>query len=135
MSATARLRSLQFACVLLILACIWVSRLGHHEWQGSLTLRHWIVIAAAIWTAISGFTVQRRIVNKLANPRRTSRSTSFTRWRAGHIVRLWTALSVGLCALALSEFSGPTTLVKAFIVLSLLLLLAWTPGTVPDQTA
>jgi hypothetical protein len=119
----------------MVLGCVWVSRLGRHEWQGALSLRHWIVIAAAIWTAISGFTLQRRIVKRSTNPRRPSNSTPFTRWRAGHIFRLWTAMTVGLSALLLSEFSGPPVIVNAFFVLSLLLLLVWMPGAAPDQTA
>src|SRR5450631_3030273 len=92
LNAVARLRIVQFGCILMVLACIWVSRLGHREWQGSLAPRHWIVMVAAIWSAISGFTLQRRIVNRPVNSRRPSKSTPFTRWRAGHIFRLWTAM-------------------------------------------
>jgi hypothetical protein len=134
MNAVARLRILQFACFLCVLACIWVSRLGRHEWQGTLTIRHWVVIVGAIWAAISGFTLQRRIVNRQARPRRpASTSTPFTRWRAGHIVRLWTATVVALWALLLHEFAGPPWLENAFFALALLLLLVWTPGAVPSQ--
>lgn len=132
MNWTARLRIFQVVCILMVLACVWVSRLGHREWQGSLALRHWIVIAAAIWTAVSGFTLQRRIVNRPANPRRPSKSTPLTRWRAGHIFRLWTAMNVGLAALLLSEFAGPPMIVNVFFVLSVLLLLLWMPGAVPE---
>jgi len=135
MNAVARLRIVQVGCILMVLACIWVSRLGHREWQGSLAPRHWIVMAAAIWTAISGFTVQRRIVNRPVNSRRPSKSTPFTRWRAGHIFRLWTAMSVGLWALLLSEYAGPPMMVNVLFVLSLFLLLLWTPGPVPDKAS
>lgn len=134
MSATARLRLVQIGCVLMVLASIWVSRLGHHEWQGSLALCHWIVMVAALWAAISGFSLQRRIVNRSPSSRKASSiSTAFTRWRAGHILRLWTAMTVGLSALLLSEFAGPPMMVNAFFGLSLLVLLVWTPGAVPDQ--
>jgi hypothetical protein len=136
MNAIARLRIVQIGCILVVFACVWVSRLGDHEWQGSLAVRHWIVIAAAIWTAISGFTLQRRIVNRPSRPAKpASRSTTFTRWRAGHIARLLTATSVGYWALLLSEFAGPPWLVNAFFALSLSLLVVWRPGAVPDQAA
>jgi hypothetical protein len=131
----ARLRIVQVGGILMVLGCIWVSRLGHREWQGSLALRHWIVIAAAIWTAISGFRLQRRIVNRPAVPPRPSKSTPLTRWRAGHIVRLWTAMSIGLWAFLLSMFAGPPLAVNAFFALALLLLLVWRPGAIPDQGA
>jgi hypothetical protein len=134
MNAIVRLRIIQVGCILMVLGCIWVSRSGHHEWQGSLAPRHWLVMVAAIWGAISGFTLQRRLVGQPVNSRRPSRSTPFTRWRAGHIVRIWTAMTVGLGALLLSEFSGPPMMVNVLFALSLLLLLIWTPGPIPDQT-
>jgi hypothetical protein len=136
MNATARLRVVQVGCVLMVLASIWVSRLGHHEWQVSLAPRHWIVMVAALWGAISGFTLQRRIVNRSGRCcRASSVSTPFTRWKTGHIFRFWTAMTVGLSALFLSEFAGPPMIVNAFFGLSLLLLLVWTPGAVPDWAA
>src|SRR5580658_380846 len=136
MNAAVRLRIFQFACVVCVLACLWVSRLVRHEWQGTLTTRHWVVIAGAIWTAISGFTLQRRIANRQVRPRKqASTSTPFTRWRAGHIARLWMAATIGFWALLLSEFAGPPWLANAFFALALLLLLVWTPGAVPDQEA
>jgi hypothetical protein len=133
MNAVARLRIVQVGCILMVLACLWLSRFRHHEWQGSLALRHWIVMALALWTAICGFTLQRRLVNRPVNSRRRPKSTPFTRWRAGHIFRLWTAMSVGLWALLLREYAGPAMMVNALFVLALLLLLLWTPGPVPDQ--
>lgn len=134
MDAVMRLRIIQVGCILMVLGCVWVSRLGHHEWQGSLAPRHWFVIVAAIWGAISGFTLQRRLVGQPANSPSTSKSTPFTRWRSGDVFRLWTAMTVGLGGLLLGEFSGPPMMVNVLFMLSLLLLLIWTPGPVPDQT-
>jgi hypothetical protein len=93
-------------------------------------------MVAGVWTAISGITIQRRIVNRPASSRRpSSKSTPFTRWRAGHIVRLWTAMTVGPWALLLSVFAGPPLAVNALFALGLLLLLVWTPGGVPDPAS
>jgi hypothetical protein len=44
-------------------------------------------------------------------------------------------MTVAMGALLLSEFAGPPMIVNTFFALSLILLLVWTPGTVPDQTA
>jgi hypothetical protein len=95
MNPIARLRIVQVGGILLVLACICISRLGHHERQGTLAPRHWIVMAGVIWSAISGFTLQRRIVSRPVNSRRPSASTPFTRGRAGAIFRRWTAMTVG----------------------------------------
>jgi hypothetical protein len=130
-----KLRGMQIACVIMILACIVISRLQHHEWQGTITPRHWFVIVAVIWSAIAGFTLQRRIVNRPASSRKpSSTSTPFTRWRAGHICWLLAATSVGLWELVLSDFAGPRWLVNIFFGAGLLLLLMWTPGPAPPQT-
>lgn len=98
-----------------------------------MATRHWLVTLAAIWSAVSGFTLQRRIVNRPARVRGSGKSTPFTRWRAGHVVRLWSAASVGLWALLLSDFAGPRWLVSVFFVFSLLLLLLWWPGPAPHE--
>jgi hypothetical protein len=131
-SAARNLRLVQIACILIVLACVGASRLGRHEWQGTLTAAHWLIIVGAIWSAIVGFTLQRRIVGRPIQPRRLSaRSTAFTRWRAGHLARLWTAMTVGLFALCLSEFAGPPWLINVFFAVGLLLLLSWAPGSPP----
>jgi len=129
---TLRLRLVQIAGILLLLECIRLSRSIRHEWNGSISLAHWFFIVGAVWSCILGFTVQRRIVNRRG--RASSRSTPFTRWRAGHIMRLMMAYSVGLYGFCLSMFAGPPILVNALFGLGLLLLLVWMPGAVPGQT-
>jgi len=128
-----RLRVIQITGILLLLECIRLSRSMRHEWDGTITLAHWFFIVGAGWSGIAGFTLQRRIVNRRG--RASSRSTPFTRWRVGHIVRLVMAYSVGLYGFCLSTFAGPPMLVNALFALGLLLLLVWMPGVVPDQTA
>jgi hypothetical protein len=129
---TARLRLIQIACIVALLECFRFSRSVRHEWNGKLTLVHWLLIVGAVWSGISGFTLQRRIVN---GPKRRSTSTPITRWRAGHIARLSTATAVGLYGFCLGVFAGPPLVVNALFALGVLLLLVWTPGTVPDQAA
>lgn len=74
---------------------------------------------------------------KLASTRQrtTAKSTPFTRWRAGNIIRLWTAASVGIWALVLAEFGASRILANVFFAVALLLLVLWTPGIVPTDTS
>src|SRR5882762_6723282 len=131
MNAERQLRLVQVACILLVVACILVTNFGKHERPDAITITQWLVIVSAIWTAVSGFTVQRRIVR----PRPGSgRSTPFSRWRAGHMLRLWSAAMVGAWALVLHEIGGPAWLVDTLFTLGLLLLLTWRPGASPATT-
>src|SRR6266852_2970338 len=97
-----QLRLVQVGCILLVAFCIFVRHIGSHESHGAISLGQWLVIVAAIWSAVGGFTLQRRITSApTRSQRRSGRSTPFTRWRAGNIVRLWSATAVGLWALVL----------------------------------
>jgi len=96
-----------------------------------LTARHWIVMAGGLYSAIAGFTVQRRIVH---GPSRSGKSIAFRRWRLGHIIRLWTATSLGFWAIVLSDWGGPHLVVNGFFAVGLVLLLLWSPGAVPDDS-
>lgn len=131
MSPVARLRLAQRGCIVLVLACVSLIYFRQNPNEVPLTTRHWIVMAGAIWSAISGFSFQHRIVRK--RPSRSGRSTPFTRWRAGHITRLWTAASLGPWAVVLSDWGGPHLVVDAFFAIALVLLLIWSPGAVPEQ--
>jgi hypothetical protein len=134
-TAAQRLRILQIACILMVLACVGASRLGRREWLGRLTAVHYVMIVGAIWSAVSGFTLQRRIANRPTESRRPlAASTPFTRWRAGNIWRIWSATMVAGWALCLSEFAGPPWLINFFFAVGLLLLLVGTPGAAPAQT-
>ena len=130
MNWTIRLRLVQIACVLLLLECVRLSRSVRHEWNGTATIVHWLLIVGGVGSGILGFTLQRRIVNK--PEKLSSTSTPFTRWRAGHIARLWTATAVGLYGFCLSMLAGPPLAVNVLFGLALLLLLLWMPGAVPD---
>jgi hypothetical protein len=124
------LRLVQVANILLIAGCFFVKRMGTLETHDIVT-RHWIVIVAAIWSAVSGFTIQRRINKTSPRPQKPSRSTPLGRWKAGHLLRLSSATAVGLWALVLHFLAGPDWIVNALFGLSALLLLIWKPGSAP----
>src|SRR5579859_1714582 len=135
MTDTMHLRAFQLMCILLVLACVGLVHWRHNWADDAITLRHWIVIAAATWSVISGFTLQRRIVNRptssVTSPRR---STPFRRWRAGNLIRLASATSTGVWGVVLSDFGGRPWMVNALFAIGLLLLLVWTPESSPARS-
>lgn len=130
MSPIARLRLLQLGCIALLLACMALIYLRRNPDEIPMGTRHWVVIVGAVWSASAGFTIQRRMAR--GRPSRSGKSTPFTRWRAGHILRLWTATSLAFWAVVLSDWGGPHLVVNALFAIGLVLLLFWSPGAVPD---
>jgi hypothetical protein len=130
-----QLRLLQVGCILLVAVCIFVVYVGWHNKTRAITVGQWLVIVATIWSAVSGFTIQRRIVRGARRSQRLSgKSTPFTRWRAGNFMRLSSGVSVGLWAFVLYMIGGPSWLVNVFFAIGLLLLLIWQPGASPAST-
>src|SRR5882762_794026 len=122
-------RLVQIGCILLVAACIAVRYMDNHEARGAITIAQAAVILAAVWSGISGFTMQRRFQEIRIAP--SSKSTPFSRWRAGHLVRLWSATAVGGWGLVLYNVGGPSWLVGSFFAVALLLLLIWKPVAKP----
>src|SRR6266478_1382350 len=130
-----QLRLVQVGCILLVAFCIFVRHIGSHESHDAISFGQWLVIVSAIWSAVGGFTLQRRITSaRTRSQRRSTRSTPFSRWRAGHLVRLQTATAVGLWALVLYMIGGSSWLVNTFFAIAMLLLLIWSPGASPAST-
>jgi hypothetical protein len=128
-----QLRLVQAGEILFIVVCFFVKRIGAVETHG-LSSVHWLIVVAAVWSAISGFTGQRRINRAETRSEKTSRkSTPLGRWRTGHLIRLATATAVGLWGLLLHYSGGPDWLVNVLLGLAMLLLLIWKPGAAPAQ--
>jgi hypothetical protein len=127
-----QLRFVQLGCLLLLVACIVLAYWRAHGNPGissSVGFGQRIIILLALWSAAWGFTMQRKLQRRTRAS--TSKSTPFTRWRAGHIVRLWSALTVGIWALLLYDFHGPLWIADVLFGLALLLLLIWKPDIAP----
>jgi hypothetical protein len=134
-STTRHLRVVQGACILLILVCIAVVNLLGRKSRSTSSFIEYIIILAAIWSAVSGFSMQRRILRATIRPMNVPRkSTPLSRWRAGHLVRLWSASAVALWGLVLGEFAGTVLLANLFFATGLLLLVAWRPTSAPSET-
>lgn len=132
-----QLRLVQGGCVLFLVLCILLLHLGllgSLEPAGrEIKLLQLLMIVGAVWSAVVGFTFQRKL-SRISKSRRVgSKSTPFTRWKAGHIMRLASATSVGNWGLALYYFHGPLWLVDTALAVSLILLIAWKPSLAPEK--
>jgi hypothetical protein len=127
---------LQGGCLLFLV--VWIlllhfGALGSLEPAGrELKLTQFLMLVGAIWSAVVGFTVQRKLSRIATKPRRSgTRVHTINRWKAGHVVRLATATSVGTWGMALYYFHSPLWVVDTVSAVGLILLLAWRPGTGP----
>ena len=135
MSPTGRLRVAQIGRIVLVFACGLTAHLTGQKRAGSGGAEL-IVCAAAIWGAVAGFTIQRKLLSgNTTIQTKGTKSNSFTRWRAGNLIRLWSAASVGIWALVLVEFGGSQVLAGLLFAASLLLLILWKPGSDPPKSA
>lgn len=133
-----QLRLVQGGCLLFLVVCtllLHIGALGSLEPAGrELKLTQLLMIVGAIWSAVVGFTFQRKLARSGARPRRAgSKSTPFTRWKAGHVMRLASATSVGNWGLALYYFHAPLRVVDTVLAAALVLLVAWKPDTGPHN--
>jgi len=127
-----QLRFVQVACILVVVACIVIVYIRVHDNAPSPTtlgIGQVVIILLAGWSAVSGFTMQRRLRRHKTS---SQKSTPFTRWRAGHVMRLWSATAVGMWALVLYNFHGPLWIADLLFGLGILLLLIWRPDTAPE---
>jgi len=98
------------------------------------TTFQWVIVCLALWSAISGFTFQRRLLKRGASLRRPREGTLFNRWKAANLLRISSAVSVGLYGLLLHLLGGPIIWSDVLFGISLLLLLFWKPGAAPPQS-
>lgn len=129
-----QLRLVQATCLLVLGACILLTYWRGHENLGtssSVGVGQGIIILLALWSATSGFTMQRKLQRR--TQARSSKSTPFTRWRTGHIFRLWSATAVAIWALLLYDFHGPLWIADVLFGLAMVLLLIWKPDIAPAR--
>jgi hypothetical protein len=130
-----QLRLVQVACALFLIACVLLIHFGHgnREPSAGMNFTQSLVIVAAIWSAVSGFTLQRRIVSAPKRSQaKSARSTPFSRWKNGHIARLWSATSVCMWGLIMYEIRGPSWIVDSLVAVGVILLVTWKPGASPS---
>ena len=129
-----QLRIVQIVCLMVaVSACLLVARLGKAKSDCEIGPIQWVIVFAAIYCAFSAFTLQRTITKGPKRPPTKIASTPFSRWRAGHLVRLFFPVSVALWGDVLVISGGSSWLAYSLCGLGILLLLVWSPENLPIQ--
>ena len=130
-----QLRFAQIGCVLLVIACFAGGEFLSARRVATIPIQL-VIIVAAIWSAVAGFTLQKKLretrIPGISKP--SSKSTPSSRWKAGHVVRLWTATAVGLWGLVLILSGGSKVIADLLFGSSLAVLLIWKPNQAPEET-
>ena len=132
-----QLRAVQIFCLVLALSACWlVARSGKPENKSEFGMIQWVIVLAATYCAVSGFTFQR-FLNKERPRSRPSGTGSapYRRWSIGHLMRLATACSVAMWGAVTPILKGPLWMAYAFCGLGIFLVLVWTPGTPPPNSS
>jgi hypothetical protein len=128
-----QLRFIQVGCSLLVLVCVAVGHLSRYQERTATVTVQSVIVVAAIWSAVGGLSAQRKLQKAPRRVQPDGKTTPFSRWRAGHLVRLCAASSVALWGLILSEFGGSLFIADLLFGLGLLLLLVWRPDEAPSR--
>lgn len=128
-----KLRAVQIFCLVLALSACWlVAHSGKPKNNGEIGPIQWVIVLAAVYCALSGLTLQRKITKGPSRPRPTkTASTPSSRWGVGHLFRLASACSVAMWGAIIPICKGPLWLAYVLCGLGILLLLVWSPGTEP----
>ncbi len=132
MTQGRKIRIYQLICIAYALFCFFiVFDLSVPSNPGPMSPIQWIAIFGALFCAVDGFYMQKRILRGPRNPSTVSKSTPGGRWILGNVVRL--AFATGVCcwALVLHFSGGPEWLAGSLIGLGLVLLAALRPGSCP----
>lgn len=133
--AIIKVRTMQIAFIVSVLMFAHVIHKLPPVPQSVDTVVQWAIVCCAVFSALSGFFVQR-VLRRVPNmPHSMIQDSDLLRpWFFGHVIRFATAESVALFGFALCMIGGPSNLVTAMFAGSLLLLILWQPGEVPAAT-
>jgi hypothetical protein len=129
-SELTKLRLIQWALIAVIPILGWVAELGRGPGSNDWTLRHWVVTGLALWTALGGFRVRRRVLRRSLQSleKDSSNSKTLKQWEAGHIIGLAMAEGVVQWGLVVRMvLGGALWQASLFYAAGLFLLLLWTP--------
>ncbi|MGA3107035.1 MAG: hypothetical protein ABSD53_21325 [Terriglobales bacterium] len=128
---TLRLLQAAFIAVIPIVACITeiLFDRGNSEW----TWRHSLAVGLALWSALAGFRLRRRLLHRSESPLADDPSNpkALRQWQAGQIIGMAFAESIVWWGLTLRMVFGGTFWQAAlFYATGLFLLLLWTPRAI-----
>ena len=125
-----KLRLIQWALVAVTPIFGWVAEIGRDPGSNDWTLRHWVVTGLALWTALGGFRLRRRMLRRSLQSleKDSSNPKALKQWEAGHIIGLAMAEGVVQWGLVVRMvLGGALWQASLFYAVGLLLLLCWTP--------
>jgi hypothetical protein len=135
MKQARSLRIFQIIAIAYVLFLFWLIRvLPTRSDENTMTPIKWLILAAALFCAVDGFYMQKRVLRTPRNLRVASKSTPIGRWMVGNVLRIAFATAVSLWAMMLHFQGGPDSLAIPLVALSLILLLIWKPGAVPAES-
>jgi F0F1-type ATP synthase membrane subunit c/vacuolar-type H+-ATPase subunit K len=127
-----KLRLIQLALIAVIPIFGWVAEIGRGRGSSDWTLGDWLVTGVALWAALGGFRLRRRMIGRSeeALAKDASNTKALKQWEAGHVIGLAMAGSVVLWGLVVRMvLGGALWQASLFYAAGLLLLLLWTPRT------
>jgi hypothetical protein len=132
-SPTNKLRIFQIICIVFVLLLLFpLIYFPGHPSRGAMNFSQWIAVLAAVYCAVTGFTMQRQFVRgRNRSSGQAPAVAPLRRWMGGNLIRLAYATAVCLWAYLLQIFGGPVWLVYALFGMGLVLLLIWRPGNCP----
>ena len=125
-----KLRLIQWALIAVIPILGWVAEIGRNPGSNDWTLRYWVVTGLALWTALGGFRVRRRVIfrSSQALAKDSSNPKALRQWEVGHVIGLAMAEGVVQWGLVVRMvLGGALWQASLFYAAGLLLLLLWTP--------
>ena len=125
-----KLRLIQWALIGVTPILGWVAEIGRKPGSNDWTLWHWVVTGLALWTALGGFRVRRRVIFRSlqALAKDSSNLKALKQWEAGQVIGLAMAEGVVQWGLVVRMvLGGALWQASLFYAAGLLLLLLWTP--------
>jgi hypothetical protein len=129
-SKLTKLRLIQWALIAAIPIFGWVAEIGRDPGSNDWTLRHWVVVALALWVALGGFRFRRRLLDRSSQElaKDSSNPKALKHWEAGNVIGLAMAEAVVQWGLVVRMvLGGALWQASLFYGVGLLLLLRWTP--------
>ena len=91
------------------------------------TWTRWLIVVLAVYSGIAGVFFQRRFAGR-------SSLSAQSRWSVRQVVYLGCSLSVAMYGFLLRIAGGPFWVAVALYAAGLILLVIWSPGTVPTDS-
>lgn len=110
--------------------CIVFGGFTRKDFEGGLDWRHWALVGLAGWSALSGFSARRKLLNRASSSAKRNNPNAIAKtWTAAQLTGIMTAESVVIWGLISSVvIASPSLLSDAIFVAGILLLFKFKPS-------